>query len=55
MKIILKENENLQGTGGYMIYKKRQNSNKIYMQYWGIYGNGLHITTEQEAKEKEWI
>ena len=53
--MILKEKENLQGTGGYTITQNRKNSKTLWIEFWGVYGNKKEKITIDEAKEKEWL
>ena len=53
--MIIKEHENMHGTGGYNIIRKRKNSKWLYLEFWGAYGNDVVRVTEAEAREKEWI
>ena len=49
--IKIKEHENLQKTGGYIIFKKQKNSKWIYIQFWGVYGTKEVKSLEDDEKE----
>lgn len=48
MKIIIKEHENQNQTGGYTVFKKRHSSKRIYIKFWGVYGNETRLVRECE-------